>query len=458
MRGVETSRFEGATELLLAGEPALNAFTRVFAEGLGESLDLARFRRLFAKEAGRAAGARDHMRLLTHLLILDKEALILAWLKRTIKQGALFDAYAARVTSFVDVHPDGSLGDSASDVREMDYEAVTFVRFQAHDPRSGSVEEAVETFGKKGIVASLWSDIADDVHRRKQAAKKVAAAPRAAARPKERVLCFASYGKVHMGSRPAMMCDDRFSSDDKGAVFLVADGSGPTYGGYHVPIAMDAAISAVKRVTAGAAEAGVEARLRAGMGAAEALLNEDRRAYEQRLAAALARGGDEQRAVLEASIEHARERFGRPLDSLLHHTMSMTAVHVHQRSLAVAQIGSCRAYRARGGALELLASDHLLATVSGDPMMAELHPDVCTRVLGTGAEIEYRTCDVRGGDVLVLLGARAWRALSPEMVGDAIEVNGGSASAIVDRLASRIRWSVEGSAALLAVVVDESSA
>lgn len=456
---METSRFEGATEQLLTDEPALNAFTRVFAEGVGDSLDLARFRRLFAKEAGRAAGARDHMRLLTHLLILDKEALILAWLKRTIKQGALFDAYAARVTSFVDVHPDGSLGDSASDVREMDYEAVTFVRFQAHDPRSGSVEEAVETFGKKGIIASLWSDIADDVYRRKEAAKKVAAAPRAAARPPERVLRFTSYGKVHVGSRPIVECDDRFSSDDKGAVFLVADGSGPTYGGYHVPIAMDAAISAVKRETVGAVEAGAEARLRAGMGAAAALLDEDRRAYEQRFAAALARvGGDRQRAALEASIEHARARFGRPVESFIHHAISVTAVHVHRRSLAVAQIGSCRVYRARGGAIELLAPDHLLATVSGDPMTAELHPDVCTRLLGMGsAEVDYRTYDVKGGDVLVLLGVRAWRALSPEMVEDAIEVNGGSASAIVDRLMSRIRWSVEGSAAILAVVVDESS-
>lgn len=265
-------------------------------------------------------------------------------------------------------------------------------------------------------------------------------------------------GTVCRGDVLQEECDDRFLLDTKGGVFLVANGSGPTYGGYHLPIAMEEAASEIVRATANSAEPDAASRLRVGMRAAAELLDQHRRAYEKTLETVLARkGSDRLEVVREASIQHARDRFGRHIRSFVHYGLSVTAIHVHRGELAIAQVGSCHAYRVRAGVVELLLPDHLLGTVSNDPSLAESHPDLCTRLLGMGGEVDVRSTDVQGDDVLILLGDGAWKALSAAAIAVAAEAHGAGADEVAATLRDRIPSSARRSAAIVVVVVPGDS-
>lgn len=266
-------------------------------------------------------------------------------------------------------------------------------------------------------------------------------------------------GLVRPGAR-STECDDRFVFDEEHGVFLVADALGPSYGGYHLPIALDAALAAVCRGVAGSRETDAEARLRAGVAAGAALLDEAQRAYATTLAAQPNVGSNRMQAARSAAAIHARERFGQSIDAHVHHATSLTAVCIHRRRLTVAQVGSSRAYLVREGAVDLLLLDHLLASVTNDPALAELQADICTRMLGFGrgdADVDYHWLDVFPGDVVVLLGQGAWRQLSPEAILDTVRTSLGAPQGAVERLAARIPESSGASAALGVVEIREGA-
>lgn len=243
-------------------------------------------------------------------------------------------------------------------------------------------------------------------------------------------------------------------------MFLVADALGPSYGGYHLPIALDAALAAVCRGVAGSTETDAQARLRAGVAAGAALLDEARGAYATTLAAQPNFGSNRMQAARNAAAIHARERFGRSIDAHVHHATSLTAVCIHRRRLTVAQVGSSRAYLVREGAVDLLLLDHLLATVTNDPALAELQAAICTRMLGFGrgdADVDYHWLDVFPGDVVVLLGQGAWRQLSPEAILDTVRTCRGAPQLAVERLAARIPKGNGVSAAVGVVEIREGA-
>ncbi len=200
--------------------------------------------------------------------------------------------------------------------------------------------------------------------------------------------------------------------------------------------------------------------MRAGVAAGAALLDEAQRAYANTLAAQPSYASNRMQAASSAAAIYARERFGRSIDTHVHHATSLTAVCIHRRRLAVAQIGSSRAYLVREGAVELLLLDHLLATATTDPSLADLQADICTRMLGFGrgdADVDYHGLDVAPGEVVVLLGQVAWRQLSPEAILDTVRTSRGAPQQAVERLAARIPKSNGVSAAVGVVEIHEGA-
>jgi serine/threonine protein phosphatase PrpC len=83
-------------------------------------------------------------------------------------------------------------------------------------------------------------------------------------------------------------------------------------------------------------------------------------------------------------------------------------------SVAIAQVGGGRAYRCRGGKLELLVPDHMLSTVAathadvaGDP---QLHSNVVTSLLGVcnDLQLDQATVSIESGDAIILCSHSVW--------------------------------------------------
>jgi serine/threonine protein phosphatase PrpC len=217
------------------------------------------------------------------------------------------------------------------------------------------------------------------------------------------------------GEKPVGQNDDRCVIRQSEGLFLIADASGPTYGGYYHPIGTTEAIQAVVDGLVAAPACDDGSPLRAGIDAAHTLLN----GFEQRWRTEFEvevkmTPNNRLDASLRASRTVAKACFGRDLNAFVHFALSITALYFTKSTVTVGQIGSCRAYRVRDGQACLLLSDHSLATMTGEPDQAS----VCVRLLGAGtmAEAQYRTESVAPGDVYVLLTDGVWTELATEDV------------------------------------------
>jgi protein phosphatase len=176
--------------------------------------------------------------------------------------------------------------------------------------------------------------------------------------------------------------DDRMHVDAALGLFVIADASGPTYPGHHVPLGVDRGLEMLAERYATATGAALS-RMRVALDDAHQLMLAMAEAYAQRMDAPPA-----------------------------HFSASITAVAIEGAALALVQVGSARAYRWRDGELELLAPDHTLATMLAavDPERARAHRRVVVSVLGITPQLRVatRTVDVRDGDVIVLCTDGVW--------------------------------------------------
>lgn len=222
------------------------------------------------------------------------------------------------------------------------------------------------------------------------------------------------------GESPVGHNDDRCVIRQSESLYLIADASGPTYGGYYQAIGTTDAIQALVDGVVAAPPAQDGSALRAGIDAAHALLNrfEQRWRTEFELEVKMT-PNNRLDASLRASRTVAKACFGRELNAFVHFALSITALHFTATSVTIGQIGSCRAYRVRDRQACLLLPDHSLATMTGEPDQSS----VCVRLLGAGtmAEAQYRTEGVRPGDVHVLLTDGVWTELSTEEIARLVE-------------------------------------
>jgi hypothetical protein len=211
------------------------------------------------------------------------------------------------------------------------------------------------------------------------------------------------------------VCDDRARVVDGGRLCLVADGSGPTYGGYHDPIALDPGLDLIESTLAPERHAGHacdegclrDAFLRANdamWAACEAFF----RAFDEELAA-IWRGGDRLEASRRAARRVARDFFGREIATQAHMGGSVTGVHLVGGRAFVAQIGLCRAYLWRRGTLEQLLPDHGIWRKTPEAA-DDFHYGITGGLLGVAPSmpIVTRALACEPGDRFVLCSDGAW--------------------------------------------------
>lgn len=203
--------------------------------------------------------------------------------------------------------------------------------------------------------------------------------------------------------------DDRFYADPACGLAFVVDASGPTYGGYHAPFAIDPGITALVEAF-GASDELTRERLVTSVHTAHATMRAMNERYEA------VRAG---RVGLEAARRAAdavRPSTWEGYDSYAHFVGSLTVCAVGRDTVIVAQIGQCRAYRLSDGCAELLARDHTLASVleasAASPEEVEQarrdHSHVVVAFLG-GETLPLNVVEVAHPARLALVTDGVWR-------------------------------------------------
>ena len=209
--------------------------------------------------------------------------------------------------------------------------------------------------------------------------------------------------------------DDRVMVDQTLGLFVVADASGPTYGGYHAPFGVDPGLAAL-RETFTCDDGPPAERLQRAMLAAHGAMY----ARELRFQAELKRHGTGKGLEAAFAATQAVREPGHPWQNTFAHFAAwVTALHLDE-GVHLAQVGACRAYRLREGKLELLCPDHTFATLDpaefGKGGPAEYHGDVVTRMLGLPETIEIDGWhgQVRAGDMYVLCSDGVWATVGDD--------------------------------------------
>jgi hypothetical protein len=261
--------------------------------------------------------------------------------------------------------------------------------------------------------------------------------------------------------RPAQSweCDDRARVVDNGRLCMVADGSGPGYGGYHEPIALDPGLDAIVAALAPdrhQAHTCEEACLRDAFVYANAKMFAAHEAYRRALEeeGASAPDGDHLLTSLRACQRVARDHFGRSIERLAHLTGSVTALYIEAGRAFVGQVGLCRAYRWRRGALECLLPDDGIWKKSPERSQ-DWHYGISTQLLGYDASVKVATRAIacEPGDRFVLCTDGAWSVLGDDGIADACRR--ASADDIVDALLAGA-VPLRDHAAMLAVAIEQA--
>jgi hypothetical protein len=209
--------------------------------------------------------------------------------------------------------------------------------------------------------------------------------------------------------RDARVNDDRFHLDVATGLAFVVDASGPVYGGYHAPFAIDPGIDALVG-SFSASRGATRDRLVAAVHAAHDAMRAMHDRYETQRAGRL--GLEAARAAADAVRPAAWATF----DSLSHFMGSLTACAVGPDGAFVAQIGECRAYGLRDGVVSLLAQDHTLPSVleASGASREEVerarrdHANVVVAMLG-GETLPLTIVEVPTPATIVLATNGAWR-------------------------------------------------
>lgn len=196
--------------------------------------------------------------------------------------------------------------------------------------------------------------------------------------------------------------------------FCLADGSGPTYGGYHAPIAIDhglatlvAALDTATPDVHDPLEAALKAahqQMRALGSASDDVFKRISRKVKRPLDAALLAADEVRPADLE-------ERCGRVL---VHFAAQVTACLFRAPdALLVGQVGNSRAYRLRDGTLDLLLTDHSVETMmiaqGTSPDEARIHRAAIQSCLGVGdPRIDTARLTFQAGDRYLLCCQSIW--------------------------------------------------
>jgi serine/threonine protein phosphatase PrpC len=214
--------------------------------------------------------------------------------------------------------------------------------------------------------------------------------------------------------------DDRVLVNLDRGLFVVADGFGPTYGGYHAPVAMDLGLAELTQSldrTRHAHEC-TEACDRAAFDAASRRMHTLDVAYWAAFQREvdLRPQADRMEVSLRVARRLARDEFDISLDSLAHFYANVTSLRFTPKSIVVGQAGLCRAYRLRGDVLELLIKDHESAESAALGMRG-----VTGNLLGTAdtAPAEFRMDSVCDSDVYVLCTDGVWTAVSADEIASA---------------------------------------
>jgi serine/threonine protein phosphatase PrpC len=182
--------------------------------------------------------------------------------------------------------------------------------------------------------------------------------------------------------------DDRVSLAGRDFV-AVADASGPTYGGWHRPIGVDASL-------AGAVAGWVERAADAPVAA---------------MRAALSRANAAAYAPNWLDTSH---------DKRVHPTSSIAALGVRGGRAVVGHAGLCRGYRVRAGRIELVAVEHSITRErrrAGEPPLEEiveqLFSTAPSRLFGfeETLEVELWEDEARERDLFILCTKGIWTQL-----------------------------------------------
>jgi len=211
-------------------------------------------------------------------------------------------------------------------------------------------------------------------------------------------------------------CDDRIYLDQQAGLVALADARGPTYGGWHEPIRVEAGWQAMRSAW----------RKRTDLLPAE------------RMDAALVRANS---AMFDPTRRPTETDFA--TQTCNHTTASFTVLGFADGEVAIGQVGSGRAYRYRESALEMVARDH---TVGQRPMRAT------AQLLGycPTASVDIRVEELELGDMFLLCSEGLWDSLIDAEIEQAF-TGRGSPSTIVASLSGRAIEKQAWSAALVVI-------
>lgn len=209
--------------------------------------------------------------------------------------------------------------------------------------------------------------------------------------------------------------DDRVLWDEATLLAGVADASGPEYGGYHAPFAVDPALELLVAAF-GSAQGDRAARLHESVFAADAFCRRQERRLRDAHAVAKESCGDLIRASLIAadSLRPAAWAAHRGR-SHAHHFTSLTALTSDSGRVLIEQCGSTRAYLLRAGNLTHLAPDHALSSflrAQGRLQEAVLQRGAVLAALGAGDHLASVAAQstIERGDRIALVSDGVWDA------------------------------------------------
>ncbi|WP_433929033.1 PP2C family serine/threonine-protein phosphatase [Sorangium cellulosum] len=192
--------------------------------------------------------------------------------------------------------------------------------------------------------------------------------------------------------------DDRCLVDRDLGLLLVANGSGPKYGGYHAPFGLDPGLDAFRSTFASSSDS-EPARLLGALAAADATMRRLGAEYERLFEVERSRSPDHPMEAALRAADTVRPKRWSHLRSHCHFAGGITACSIQASgALCFVQVGSGRAYVLRDGRLRSVVKDHTLLTrmeegeVSMDGMdcrdNAIFYRHIVTQLLGTGDHLK----------------------------------------------------------------------
>lgn len=209
--------------------------------------------------------------------------------------------------------------------------------------------------------------------------------------------------------------DHRWREHAENGLSYVADAFGPTYGGYYAPYGVDPGLAALVASYDDVVGDGC-ARLQRAFESAHVMMKRLSDEYYQACEVRLRSGEKDRLRAAGLASDDVRPAAWAHLagKSLAHFGASVTACGLSGgESLAIAQVGDCRAYRHRARKLELLVPDHTLSTamaasgkVDDNP---KFHSGIVAHLLGHGdLHVDSVTVTVEAGDTIVLCSKSVW--------------------------------------------------